>query len=495
MNLIKKRGLGRIAAIFSFALLFTSNLYGEETKALMPYDFYQGVELDTLDKTSPFYWLELPVNAYINSAHPQTLQDVRVFNGTGDEVPSALFYDAEKTISTSTLSFTPQRLVVQSDKVNSRDEDRNERQYLLVEATPGKVSRIALSNIQGKQNTQYQAYLLTQDKNKDNPMLAQNLTLDWSNSETEWQAKVFVYASTDKENWINISANQPIMSLKLDSGIISSNSIELLRGNASALSAPYFMVIAVSAPDMAIPDLQKVHATLDVLNSTRRQEVFHFEMTNDGVSREHVIYQLPSTQPLSELQVQLQQSNRVIPLKIEYSSDKGDIWKPLTDIVAYNQSSDGESVSNPNIALNGEMIRSLRITALKGSWEDLPPRIDGKRDAINIIFNMQGAAPYLLVWGNYQTQIEKMTYRDLIGQPYSVDEVMNRYPELYATGKTIELGGEEKLTKVEQLEGGSNWMTIALWILLFIGIVVLLYFCWYLLKEVNSSNKNQSDDL
>ncbi|MDR2227107.1 MAG: DUF3999 domain-containing protein, partial [Providencia sp.] len=218
-------------------------------------------------------------------------------------------------------------------------------------------------------------------------------------------------------------------------------------------------------------------------------------MTNDGVSREHVIYQLPSMQPLDELQIQLQQSNRVIPLKVEYSSDRGENWLPLTNIVAYNQYADGETVSNASIILHGEMIRTLRISALKGSWEDQPPRIVGKRDALNVIFNVQGAAPYLLVWGNKQASQENLTYNQLVGKTYTVAELMSNYPVAYPETEIVPLGGVERLTTTDPADESSNWLTIALWVLLFIGIIVLLYFCWYLLKEVNSGNKDEKGEL
>ncbi len=285
------------------------------------------------------------------------------------------------------------------------------------------------------------------------------------------------------------------MNLTLNEQTVVSNQIELLNGNAQALSAPYLLVVAASASDVAIPSLSKVTASADVLKATRRQESFHFEMTNDGVSREHVIYQLPSMQPLDELQIQLQQSNRVIPLKVEYSSDRGENWLPLTNIVAYNQYADGETVSNASIILHGEMIRTLRISALKGSWEDQPPRIVGKRDALNVIFNVQGAAPYLLVWGNKQASQENLTYNQLVGKTYTVAELMSNYPVAYPETEIVPLGGVERLTTTDPADESSNWLTIALWVLLFIGIIVLLYFCWYLLKEVNSGNKDEKGEL
>lgn len=79
---------------------------------------------------SSFAWLELPSEAYINSAYPQTLQDVRVFNGTGQEVPSALFYDTEERRKISQVSFALQRLIIRADQVNSKEETHDDQQYL-----------------------------------------------------------------------------------------------------------------------------------------------------------------------------------------------------------------------------------------------------------------------------------------------------------------------------------------------------------------------------
>lgn len=495
MSLIRYKGLGRLFAVFSLSLLLSSHLHAETEEETTPYNFYQGSEINVLDESSTFYWLELPVNAYMNSAYPKTLQDVRVFNGTGNEIPSVLFSDAERTISSEKVLFSPQRLVTQVDSVNSQEDIRRERQHLLVETIPGKVSRIELPNMQVKENVAYQAYLLTKEQSQSKDTPVKNLTLDWAKNENEWQAKVFVFASNDKENWLNVATNQPIMNLKLNSETVASNNIELLNGNTNALSAPYLMAIIVSSPNIVVPDLLKANAVSSVSNSTYRQELFHFEMTNDGVSKDHIIYQLPRSQPLGELQVQLQQSNRVIPLKIEYSSERGENWLPLVNIVAYNQTIEGELVSNQSIALKGEMVGKIRVSALKGSWEDQPPRLTGKRDAYNLIFNLQGPAPYLLVWGNKQASLDNLTSSQLVGQPYRVDELMANYPELFLDNTVIELGGVDRLTATEPVDDNFNWLTITLWALLFVGILVLLYFCWYLLKEVNSSDKTDHGEL
>lgn len=494
MSLIKNTRLGKFITVLSLSL-FSSYMNAETVEETTPYSFYQGSEINVLDTSTPFYWLELPVNAYINSAYPKTLQDVRVFNGTGNEMPSVLFSDTEKSVSNEKVVFTPQRLVTQVDSVNSDDDVRRERQHLLVESIPGKVNRIELPSMQAKDNVAYQAYLLTRNQNQTKDAPVKSLTLNWAKSEKEWQAKVSIFASDDKENWLNVASNQPIMNLKLNSETIASNNIELLNGNSKALNAPYLMAVIVSDPDIVIPDLLKVDANSSIFNSTDRQELFHFEMTNDGVSKDHIIYQLPRALPLSELQIQLQQPNRVIPLKIEYSSDRGESWKLLTNIVAYNQTINGDLVSNPSTALYGEMVGKVKISALKGSWEDQPPRLTGKRDAYNLIFNLQGPAPYLLVWGNKQASFDKLTTSQLVGKPDNIDELMTNYPQLFLDNTIIELGGVDRLTSVEEADDNFNWLTMTLWILLFIGILALIYFCWYLLKEVNSSDKANHEEL
>ncbi|MTC60730.1 DUF3999 family protein [Providencia rustigianii] len=484
--------LGGLLAIFSFMLPLSHGSYANESKEITPYDFYQGIELSPPNRNSAFYWLELPANAYMQSAYPDTLQDVRVFNGTGDEVPSALFFDTNKSQATSTVNFTSQRLVTRADNVNSQEDDRSDSQYILVESVPGKVNRIELPNMQRKDKTTYQAYLLSREQQSKEGLLT-SLNLAWANSQQDWQAKIFVYASSDKKEWMNIAANQPVMSLKLDSGVVSSNTIELLRGTPTELATPYLMLVIVSPQDTEIPDLKTVSGFENVATSFHRQESFLFEVTNDGNSREQVIYRLPMPQPISELSIKLQQSNRVIPLKIEYISSSNDEWKPLKNIMVFNQITDGERASNPNLMIDNKIIKGLRITALKGSWDELPPTIYGMRDAINLVVNMQGAEPFLLVWGNKQVPLDKANYTQLIGHAYNVEEVMSRYPEITTEGKLLTLGGVEKRTQTEMVQDNFNWMVIALWALLFMGIVGLLYLCWYLFKQVNSSNGTNSE--
>ncbi|EMF0916664.1 MULTISPECIES: DUF3999 family protein [Providencia] len=488
MKLTKSKGKWLTFVYLSFSFLLSSFVHAQEQKALTPYDFYQGIELKYSSDNSSFAWLELPSEAYINSAYPQTLQDVRVFNGTGQEVPSALFYDTEERRKISQVSFALQRLIIRADQVNSKEETHDDQQYLLIETQPSKLTRIELPAMQQAKDAVYQSYLLTRQNNNQEDFPIQTLSLQWMNNQQDWQGKVFIYASDNKQDWVNISAYQPVISLNSNSGGIYSNTIKLLEGHYVALRAPYLMVIIVAAKETKIPDLTMAQGTSMVVHSTRRQETCHFITNNEGVSLNQLIYRLPSPQPLSAIVIQLRQANRVLPLHIEYTSTSGEEWLPLTNIVAYNQIQNGQEIRNPELVLNDLMVKKLRITALKGSWDDKPPYIEGKRDAVNLMFNVQGASPYLLVWGSQLAGIDNISYQELLGQPLTIDELMHRYPKLYVPEEIIELGGEEQLTSNDFVINEFDWMTITLWVLLGVGIIVLLYFCWYLLKEVNAKS-------
>lgn len=138
---------------------------------------------------SSFAWLELPSEAYINSAYPQTLQDVRVFNGTGQEVPSALFYDTEERRKISQVSFALQRLIIRADQVNSKEETHDDQQYLLIETQPSKLTRIELPAMQQAKDAVYQSYLLTRQNNNQEDFPIQTLSLQWMNNQQDWQGK------------------------------------------------------------------------------------------------------------------------------------------------------------------------------------------------------------------------------------------------------------------------------------------------------------------
>ncbi|EOI7706113.1 DUF3999 family protein [Providencia vermicola] len=488
MKLNKNPRSWLVFVMLAFFLLFSGTIYAENKKILTPYDFYQGVELKESSHNIPFAWVELPVEAYVNSAYPKTLQDVRVFNGTGQEVPSALFYDSEESSQTSPIRFSLQPLMTREEQLNLKEETEDDKQYLLVETIPNKLTRLELPSMQQSKDTRYQAYLLTRQQDQQALFPAQTLNLEWGKSDQDWQGKAFIYASDDKQHWVNISAYQPVMNLSSDAGVIQNNTIELLKGNDSALSAPYLMVIIVTTKDTTLPELKTVQGIGKTFHATRQQEICRFITQNEGVSLNQLIYRLPSPQPLSSIVIQLQQTNRVIPLQIEYASNSGENWLPLTNMVAYHQVNNGEQTRNPEIALNDLMIKKLRITALKGSWDDKPPYIEGKRDAVNLVFNVQGASPYLLVWGSHLASMDGLNYQELIGQSLTVEQLMHNYPELSLAKEVIELGGEEQLT-INGSEGNNfDWMILVIWLLLGIGIIALLYFCWYLLREINTKS-------
>ncbi|MFS8252714.1 DUF3999 family protein, partial [Staphylococcus hominis] len=115
--------------------------------------------------------------------------------------------------------------------------------------------------------------------------------------------------------------------------------------------------VTVSAPESDTPLLQSVTGLLYVMNSFHRQESFLFEVTNDGITREQVIYRLPTPQPLYEISIKLQQSNRVVPLKIEYIANSDEEWKLLANVMVFNQINDGDKASNPNLMIHDKQIK------------------------------------------------------------------------------------------------------------------------------------------
>lgn len=137
------------------------------------------------------------------------------------------------------------------------------------------------------------------------------------------------------------------------------------------------MLVTASIPEHEIPPLQSVTGLQYVMNAFHRQESFLFEVTNDGITREQVIYRLATPQPLNEISIKLQQSNRVVPLKIEYIANSDEEWKLLANVMVFNQITEGDKASNPNLMIHDKQIKGLRITALKGSWDELPPTIYG----------------------------------------------------------------------------------------------------------------------
>lgn len=202
-----------IRLLISLLTVFTLSAVANEnnTTAWMVYDFYQGTELTTpkvpisnssINKplvtqyTDAFYWLQLPEQAYLNSAYPDSLQDISVFNSEGEEIPFSLFKDSTENSVQTPIKFM--LYPVQTQFITNNSVTDNKPQ-LEINTEKGIWLKVSGAMIEQHSNVNNQAYLLVAQDEKELATPLDQLIINWSTITNNWQAKATVYSSSDKK--------------------------------------------------------------------------------------------------------------------------------------------------------------------------------------------------------------------------------------------------------------------------------------------------------
>ncbi|MDE9535100.1 DUF3999 family protein [Xenorhabdus bovienii] len=131
----------------------------------------------------------------------------------------------------------------------------------------------------------------------------------------------------------------------------------------------------------------------------------------------------------------------------------------------------------------------MRLKAVSDSWGSESPIVIGKRDQVQLIFNAQGNAPYLLAWGDNLASTAVMDIGLLIPKGEMPANGIRGLPEAKVKNEMV-LGGKERLTAKSQIEKNSQWQKWLLWGTLILGVLGLAFIALKLAREM-MANKEQ----
>ncbi|WP_319939962.1 DUF3999 family protein [Xenorhabdus littoralis] len=235
------------------------------------------------------------------------------------------------------------------------------------------------------------------------------MVLDWESLPDNWQTKVKVYSSDDLKNWQLQARDAPLMDLSSESGHLRLNSIDIQSTNK--VQDRYWLLV-LENPKNKIPIIK--HAKGIAITRYMQTEFVDLSFDVDRVSETEAIYRFNKSQPLSKLLIYPRQYNTVLSVSLEYRNSSKEEWRKLSNSVIYKiEGTKGERISEP-LLLNGLQVKELRVKAVSGSWGREPPIVVGKRNQVDVIFNAQGNAPYLLAWGSNQASFAAMDIKQLI---------------------------------------------------------------------------------
>ncbi|MEN5018747.1 DUF3999 family protein [Erwinia sp. Eh17-17] len=449
--------------VLIFALCMTAGVAANASE--VPADYAYGLPLIT-QGSDPFYQVKLPGDVYQQTAWPD-MRDLRVFNSQGVTVPFAL-YSSET--SESKKNSWPLRVF----PMDNQPRESSEGKQVTLKSTGG--IEVTLP-VEGEKPLGRSLLLeIPQQGEGFYPRLS-GLKLTWERLPQNWQARVTILYSQDLKDWEELVGDAPLMDLTSGDNRLLLDTIDL---NADrGVRVRYLMLVF---KDGGQPENLNLSAIAGIEAS--ENPVQHFITLTPSVkavSESEAEYSWPTPQPLIRLKITPAQVNAVLPLEIDYRSSAQDDWQPLGNQVVYSL---GEHASEPLI-LQGQFIQAIRLKGVNQQWSGAPPLVSAEREVRKLVFNAQGSAPYMLVWGNKAAAAQAISLDKLIPAESNPWLIM---PEAGKEGIQT-LGGRDRLSATTEAEKSELWQKWLLWALLIIGaggLVVLALRVW---REVQRQPK------
>ncbi|MBD2792845.1 DUF3999 family protein [Xenorhabdus szentirmaii] len=476
MNLLKDIRKTTLILCAALGIANQFQAYASETM-LAPQDFYKGAELET-SSDSPFYRVILPKSVYLETAYSD-LRDIRIFNKLGQPMTYSM---TEANMSRSERQEVAFQVFPMQKERGMPDGYVTGNHYVTLKSPEG-----VEINFYDREGDKFDStYLLKLDENSKLPSdkAINQIVLDWASLPDNWQTRARVYSSDDLKAWTRQIKDAPLMELKSDAGHVLLNHIEIPNNNKHRYR--YWVLILENAP-----------AQLPIINGAKGVSVTHYTQTEsvnlsfnvDRLSETEAIYRFDKPQVLSNLLIYPKQYNAVLPINVEYRTHPKSAWHQLSNSVIYHiDGTKGENMSD-QLPLKNLLVQELRIRAVSGSWGNDTPVVVGKRNQIDVVFNAQGNAPYILVWGANNVSSAAMDINELIPKGAMPENGVRGLPVAKQQTDVV-LGGKGRLDALSPTEKAAQWQKWLLWGILISGVFGLAFVTFKLIKEMTANKES-----
>lgn len=141
-----------------------------------------------------------------------------------------------------------------------------------------------------------------------------------------------------------------------------------------------------------------------------------------------------------------------------------------------------EGKTSAPVSLNGERVQAVKITTLNARLPEYLPNVIGHRDRVDLVFNAQGKAPYVLAWGNGAAKPANLEPGMLIPADLRKTYDMANLPQADIVDD-VALGGEARLTATSAGERESRMNALLVWSVLIVGVILLALMAWRIWRE------------
>jgi hypothetical protein len=317
-----------------------------------------------------------------------------------------------------------------------------------------------------------QHYLLTLPEQATGEMAISQLQLLWNPPKTSWQGTASVYYSEDLKRWYTLREDMPLLDV-----VSGQDRLKLDRIDTDTVLSPdanrYLMVVLnTQSQGMTLTGVNAISAPAQMA-----PEAIDLEGEGEQLSTSEAQWHWAHPQPLSAVSFLLN-GDGVLPVEIAWRSTEKDTWHPLKKEVLYRL----EGKTSAPVSLNGERVQAVKITTLNARLPEYLPNVIGHRDRVDLVFNAQGKAPYVLAWGNGAAKPANLEPDMLIPADLRKTYDMANLPQADIVDD-VALGGEARLTATSAGEQESRMNALLVWSVLIVGVFLLALMAWRIWRE------------
>ena len=429
---------------------------GADSGGSVPTDFAYRMQVSA-KAGSAAYRVTLPLALYQKIVHPD-LSDLRVFNGSGEQVPFAIERPASGTVTNAATALA--LFPLQDDSSATLDAVR-----VTIESGRGSINVQASDQTppSGRTNRAAIRTYLVDGRSFDLPVAA--LRLDWPQDAADFAGRVRVEASDTLGDWQSVAGAAPVANLHSDAGRLIEQRVEFRPTKARywrlswvGSAAPFVLTAVLAEP------------------ATQNVEARHLSRNVSAVSTKtpgEFEYDLDGRLPVDRVNLELPETNTVVEVELLSRANPRDPWHFVRRCGFYKLTSDGEELRNGPVAvaLNTDTHWLLRTNPKAGGLGSAAPGLVVEWVPHEVVFVARGPEPFYVAYGNATADSAAVSLA-VLPKNVSVASASLSEPQ--------PLGGDARLTPPPE---PYAWKTALLWVVLIAGAALLAWMAFRLSRD------------
>ena len=303
------------------------------------------------------------------------------------------------------------------------------------------------------------------------------IRIGWDSAAPDFSARLQIDASDDLEHWRPISSGVQVISLHYAGQAFVRNEVPVDSTHASFLRLTWNSV-------QGSPVINKVEAIPSAIEEPLKR--LSLEVAGSAAAHQGEFdFDLGARLPVEQVNLLLPEANSIARAQFLVPVSGTGKWRTVAEGQIYDLALPGSgNLANKPVAVPptpGQHWR-VRISEAGGGIGQGVPRLEVSWIPSEVVFLARGKGPFRLLYGNADAQSLALTPGAILN-PMGSEDVS--HPSLQPGRATLEaahlLGGPARLTPAAPRPDWKRWI---LWTILLLGVAVLAFMAWSLLRAL-----------